>query len=145
MLYISGERCISTGVPQGCVLSPVLFTLYTNDCTETENTIFMKCLDDTAIVDLSNSIPHYIEEVERFTTWCKDNFLDLNVTKAKELLIDFMNQPPAVSPFTIDGEIVERVEKYKYLGIILYNKLQFDSNVLSIYRKVITEFIAYKG
>ena len=112
-------------------MSPVLFKLYTNDCTGTEN----KYSDDTAIVDLSNSIPHYIEEVERFTTWCKDNFVDLNVTQTKELFIDFRKQPLAVSPITIDGEIVERVEKYIYLGIILDNKLKFDSNVLNIYKK----------
>ena len=49
---LSGERSISTGVPQGCVLSSLLFTLYTNDCTGTENTIFIKYSDDTAIVDL---------------------------------------------------------------------------------------------
>ena len=58
------------------------------------------------------------------------------MAKTKELLIDFRKQPPAVSPITIDGEIVERVEKYKYLGIILDNKLKFDSNVLSIYKKI---------
>ena len=52
-----------------------------------------------------------MEEAERFTTWCKDNFLEFNVTKTKELLIDFRKQPPAVSPITIDGEIVERVKK----------------------------------
>ena len=57
-------------------------------------------------------------EVEIFTTWRKDNFLDLNVTKTKELLIDFRKQPPAVSPITMDGNIVERDEKYKYVGII---------------------------
>ena len=55
------------------------------------------------------------------------------MTKTKELLIDFRKQPPAVSSITIDGEIVERVEKYKYLGIILDNKLKFD--VLNIYKK----------
>ena len=132
---MSGERSISRGVLQVCVLSPVLFSLYTNDCTGTENTIFMKYSDDTAIVDLSNSIPHYIAEVGRFRTWCKDNILDLNVSKTKELLIDFRKQPLSVSSITIDGEIAERVEKYKYLEIILENKLKFDSNLLNINKK----------
>ena len=54
------------------------------------------------------------------------------MTKKKKLLIDFRKQPPAVSPITIDGEIVE---KYKYLGIILDHKLKFDSNVQNIYKK----------
>ena len=57
------------------------------------------------------------------------------MTKTKELLIDLRKKPPAVSPITIDGEIVERVEKYKYLGIIIDNILKFDSNVLSIHKK----------
>ena len=57
------------------------------------------------------------------------------MTKTKELLTDFRKQPLAVSPITIDGEIVERVEKYKYLGIIFDNKIKFDSNVLNMYTK----------
>ena len=57
------------------------------------------------------------------------------MTKTKELLIVLSKQPPAVSPITIDGEIVERVEKYKYLEIIIDNKLKFDSNVLNIHKK----------
>ena len=114
---LSGERSISTGVTQRCVLSPVLFTLYINDRTGTENTISIKYSDDTAIVDLSNSIPHYIAEDERFSTWCKDNFLTSTWHK-NELRIDLRQQPPAVSPITMDSEIIERVEKYKYLGII---------------------------
>ena len=132
---LSGEHSISTGVLQGCILSHVLFTLYTNDCNGTENTIFVQYFDSTAIVDLSNSIPHYMEEVERFMTWCKDNFLDLNMTITKELLIDFRKQPPALPPITMDDETVEIVEKYEYLGIILDNELMLDSNVFNIYRK----------
>ena len=67
------------------------------------------------------------------------------MTKTKALLIDFRKQPPAVSPITIDGENVERTAKYRYPGTILDNKLKFDSNVLSIYKNVIKEFIAFKG
>ena len=54
------------------------------------------------------------------------------MTKTKELLIDFRKHIPAVPPVTIDGEIVE---KNKYLGIILDNKLKFDSNVQNIHKK----------
>ena len=71
--------------------------------------------------------------VSQIATWCSDNFSVLNVTKTKQLLIDFSNQPPPVSLITTDGE---RVDKHKYLGIFLDSKLKFDSNV---------KFIAYKG
>ena len=61
----------------------------------------------TMFAEWSNSISHYLMEIERYTRWCKDNFLDYNMRKIKELLIDFMKQPPAVPPVTIDDEIVE--------------------------------------
>ena len=69
-------------------LSPVLFTVHTSDCTGSENTIFVKYSDDTVIVELSNSIPHYLADVERSTTWRKLTFL----TSTMQFLIDFMKR-----------------------------------------------------
>ena len=85
---ISSERNTFTGAPQGTVLSPILFTLYTNDCTGTSVTPVIKYSDDSAIEDLSNSDIVYFEEVAKFCQWCKENYLDLNVKK-KELVIHF--------------------------------------------------------
>ena len=65
----------------------------------------------------------------KLTKCGKGNFLDLNVTTTKELLIDIRKQHPAVSRITIDGLVVERVEKYKYLGIILDSKLKIDCDL----------------
>ena len=65
----------------------------------------------------------------KLTKCGKGNFLDLNVTTTNELLIDIRKQPPAVSHITIDGLVVERVEKYKYHGIILDNKLKIDCDL----------------
>ncbi len=44
---------MSTGSPQGCVLSPLLYILYTNDCVSRHRDRFiLKFADDTVIVSL---------------------------------------------------------------------------------------------
>lgn len=132
---LSDSRNTSTGSPQGTVLSPILFTLYTNDCTGSDLSPLIKYSDDTALEDLSNSDAVYFQQVNRFCTWCKDNFLDLNVTKTKEMTIDFRRNPAPLPDLYIDGKKVERVNEYKYLGTILDNKLSFDSNTTAIEKK----------
>jgi hypothetical protein len=132
---LSSSRSTSTGSPQGTVLSPILFTLYTNDCTGTDNTPLIKYSDDTAILDLSNSDSVYFQEVHRFIKWCKENYLDLNVAKTKELIIDFRLKPGHIPDLEIEGAKVERVSEYKYLGTILDNKLTFDANTEAIHKR----------
>ena len=88
---LSSQRHTCTGAPQGTVLSPALFTLYTNDCQGTTKTTIVKYSDDTAIEDLSNSDSVYFSEVHKFSAWCKENYLDLNIVKTKEMVVDFRN------------------------------------------------------
>ena len=80
---LSSSKATSTGSPQGTVLSPVLFTLYTNDCSGSNTTPLVKYSDDSALEDLSNSDAVYFDAVEKFSSWCKNNYLDLNVMKTK--------------------------------------------------------------
>ena len=46
---------------------------------------------------------------ERFINWCRDNSLDLNVKKTKEMLTDFRKAPTVIPDLFIDGVKVERV------------------------------------
>ena len=83
----------------------------------------IKYSDDSAIEDLSNSDSVYFVEAERFSNRCRDNSLDLNVKKIKEMLTDFRKAPTVIPDLFIDGVKVEKVTEYKYPGTVLDNKL----------------------
>ena len=81
----------NTGAPKGCVLSPILFTMYTNDCQiNTDILKLLKFADDSSIIALLRSPEDetvYTNYIHDFTKWCVDHNLLLNVSKTKELVI----------------------------------------------------------
>ena len=87
----SATLILNTGAPQGCVLSPLLYSLFTHDCTarHDSNTI-ITFPDDTTVVGLitDNDATAYREEVRDLAVWCQDNNLSLNVIKTKEMIVD---------------------------------------------------------
>ena len=127
--YLSSTIVTNTGAPQGTVLAPVLFSIYTNDCRgEFDNIPIIKYADDTSIQALISSekdLTNYKSEIDKFVQWCDDQYLKLNVSKTKEIIFDFRkNQYHNDSE--LKNEIVERVNHYKYLGIIFDDKLEWQ-------------------
>ncbi|KAL2089350.1 hypothetical protein ACEWY4_014038 [Coilia grayii] len=88
----SSTVILNTGAPQRCVLSPLLFTLLTHDCTPSHTSnLFIKFADDTIVLShiSNNDETHYRSEVSHLVKWCSENNLSLNAEKTKEIVVDF--------------------------------------------------------
>ena len=84
----SSALTLSTGAPQGCILSPLLYAMFMYDCEATRSAnAILKFADDTTILGLisNNDETAYREEVRDLASWCKDNNLSLNVCKTEEM------------------------------------------------------------
>ena len=81
----------NTCAPKGCVISPVLFILYTNECPSGIASInpILKFAYGTAILGLISNKNEilYRFEVSRFVQMWKTNYLQLNVNRIKEMVI----------------------------------------------------------
>lgn len=128
---LSDLLCLSTGSPQGCVLSPLLYILYTNMCQSkhANNTVqkFASFLQD-------NESGHG-SIIEKFVIWCDESYLELNLTKTKDMIIDFRTRASLYDTTIIKDQVVDCVESYTYLGTLIDSKLTFEKNCETLCKK----------
>ena len=134
---ISKSITLSTGSPQGCVLSPLLYTLLTHDCVPRhKNNMFVKFTDDTTVMGLihKNEESSY-REVNLFESWCRDNNLVLNVEKTKEMIVDFRRSKTKHTRLCISNREVEKVENIKFLGVQISDNLSWSKNTTGLVKR----------
>lgn len=120
------------------MLSPLLYSLYTHDCSPTHNnTLIIKFADDTTVVGLisKGDEAEYREEVLKLAAWCSENNLALNTKKTKELIVDFRRHSTDLAPLYINGECVERVHTFRFLGVLISADISWTENISAVIKK----------
>jgi len=116
---------ITSGVPQGSPLSPLLFNIYFNDFVIKPPVETVKYADDTTIIIPNFSDTHTQGEHEKkqFENWCQANKLKLNINKTQIMTIDKKNNEN------------KQHKSIKILGMWIQSTLKWDENINEIVKR----------
>ena len=149
---LSDTLPISTGVPQGSILGPLLFLLYVNDihlASDKFNAILYA--DDTTLVcplcsfkydrksnDYNNISNHINAELNKICKWLSSNKLFLNAPKTKYMLFHFPQRRITDIDLTlkINDLHIDRVHEFNFLGTIIHETLEWTRHIDKVANKI---------
>ena len=124
-------RQIRSGVPQGSILGPFLYSLYTGDIPTSNDTFIATYADDTAILvtsDNPDSASHQLqEELDTLQKWLHKWRIHVNETKSTH--ITFTNKKITCPPVSLNSKTIPNSNSVKYLGMHLDTRLTWKTHL----------------
>lgn len=135
----SSFSLIKSGVPQGSVLGPLLFSLFINDlpamlefCSihmfADDVQVYLCAYGDIDMNEVSRKINHDLNNILR---WSRNNLLHVNPSKTKAMFISKLKTLPTFPAIFFDGQRVEFYDQLNNLGVIFTSNLSWDTFINS--------------
>ena len=125
---------VTSGVPQGSVLGPILFLIYINDLPDKTRSKVRLFADDTAIyLAVSNLEDAQIlqQDLDHLHLLELDWDMEFNPSKCVVIHIT-RSRTPVPSQYLLHGQVLESVAGSKYLGVEISSNLSFNSHIQNI-------------
>ena len=131
---------VVSGVPQGSVLGPLLFILYTADMVQgIENNMFNYADDSTLVAvvpsvrDRAAARESLNRDLQRMKMWCHRWDMMLNPEKTKTMIVSRSRTIiPSHGPLLLDGVELTNSDSLCILGVTFDCKLTFEQHIRSI-------------
>lgn len=127
----SDLKDIQAGVPQGSVLGPVIYLLYTSDIPELEHRTIATFADDTAVMAVGDTHEEAADKLQRsidhISNWTKTWRIKLNETKS--IHINFTNKKDRYIPIRMNNVNIPYANTAKYLGMTLDVRLRWKVHI----------------
>ena len=134
---------ISSGVPQGSILGPLLFLIYINDFTQASNFFSMRLFaDDTSLTVSGKNLDEILLQINNklpnIYDWLCANKLTLNLRKTKYLIFQPRQKVNCnlLPPLSLAGQPLEQACSIKYLGIYIDSHLSWHDHIDYVCDKV---------
>ena len=127
-----GPRYVFTGLPQGSVLSPILFNLYTADIHTLTSFKIVQYADDFCIYTQNKNYDRGITDIatafQKTSDWSRNNGFEISPEKSSLVVFSRHNTPNTNFVVLNDTQVAFRKE-VKYLGVILDKKLSWKNHI----------------
>ena len=141
---ISDFQTINIGVPQGTILGPILFLVYTNDLTNNlENCFSVVYADDTSIGKsgqlASDLEANMNQSLSIASEWFINNRLIVNTNKSNYMIIGSRTKVQSLKDnisISINNNQLQSCDCSKLLGIHIDSHLSFDQHVCYLVSKI---------